>query len=158
MESLPAGCTVYGRRAGVLNALCTYTGPRGLATLSLRRKEGKKWAVVYAWKKVEGEWKGGVLSPDERHLVVSRGVPCDSELVEIADAQGPERKVLGEGTALGWSAAGKAIVYLRGKANPGCDTREPYSGAVYAVDPTTLKKTLIVRTSAAKFWSKAPVA
>jgi hypothetical protein len=157
MEALPAGCIVYGRRAGVLNALCTGKhDEHGRQTLSLKRKDGESWSVVYAWPLVEdGEWHGGVLSPDERHLVVSRGVPCDTEMVEIADARGPERMVLGEGTALGWSASGKAIVYLRGKANPGCDTREPYSGAVYAVDPVTLERTLIVRTSAAKFWSKA---
>jgi len=79
-------------------------------------------------------------------------------MVEIVDAEGPERKVLGEGTALGWSASGKAIVGLRGKANPGCDTREPYSGAaVYAVDPVTLKRTLIVKTGAAALWNKTPV-
>jgi hypothetical protein len=156
MEALPAGCIVYGRRAGVLNALCTGTwGKNGLSTLSLRRKDGKRWPVVYAWPHVEGGWQGGVLSPDERHLVVTRGIPCDTDTVEIVDAQGPRRTSLGEGTALGWSVSGKAIVYLREKANPGCDRREPYSGAVYSIDPVTLKRTLIVRTSAAKFWSKA---
>ena len=160
MEALPPGCIVYGRRAGVLNALCTGKhDEHGRQTLSLKRKDGESWSVVYAWPHVEdSEWHGGVLSPDERHLVVSRGIPCDGEMVEIVDAEGPERKVLGEGTALGWSASGKAIVGLRGKANPGCDTREPYSGAaVYAVDPVTLKRTLIVKTGAAALWNKTPV-
>ncbi len=154
-EPIPSGCIVYGRRAGVLNALCTKGEKSGLSTLSLRRKNGDSWPVVFAWPKVEGEWQGGVLSPDGRHLVVTRGIPCDTDTAEIVDAQGPKRKLLGEGTALGWSVSGKAIVYLREKVSLGCDTRAPYSGAVYAVDPVTLKRTLIVKTSAAKFWSKA---
>lgn len=162
IEPLPAGCIVYGRRAGVLNALCTGSPRRdakgtshGLPPLSLRRKDGKRWSVIYTWPQVEGEWLGGVLSPDERHLVATRSIPCDTETVEIVDAQGPKRKVLGIGTALGWSAAGRAIVYLWDRAKPGCDASNSLSGAVYAVDPITLKRTLIVRTSAAKFWDKS---
>ena len=156
IEPLPAGCVVYGRRAGVLNAICTgRTDKHGYSSLLLRRKDGKRWPVVYAWKTVEGEWRGGVLSPDERHLVVTRFIPCDTETVEIVDAQGPKRKELGKGTALGWSAAGEAIVYLEGRGKRGCDASKSPSGAVYAVDPVTLKRALIVRTSAAKFWDKS---
>jgi hypothetical protein len=161
IEPVPSGCIVYGRRAGVMNALCTGKGDEhGRPTLSLRRKDGKSWPVVHAWAHaIGGEWQGAVLSPDEHHLVVTLGVPCDSAMVEIVDAQGPKRKMLGPGQALGWSAAGKAIVFLWDPVKAGCgDSVAPSTGAVYAVDPVTLKRTLIVKTASAKFWDKTPVA
>ncbi|MGD0273511.1 MAG: hypothetical protein ABSB96_07275 [Gaiellaceae bacterium] len=157
IEPLPAGCTVYGRRDGVLNALCTGNGDKhGLVTLSLRRQEGKSWPVVFAWRHVEGEWLGGVLSPDERFLLVTRSIPCDTNTVEIVEAQGPGRRTFGEGTALGWSASGKAIVYLEGKVKPGCEAKKRPLGAVYSIDPISLERETIVKTSAAAFWSKTP--
>ncbi|MGC9974528.1 MAG: hypothetical protein ABSC36_03950 [Gaiellaceae bacterium] len=157
IEPLPAGCTVYGRRDGVLNALCTGNGDkRGLVTLSLRRQEGKSWPVVFAWRHVEGEWLGGVLSPDGRFVLVSHSVPCDTDMAEIVDAQGPRRTMLGEGEILGWSASGKAIVYLEGKVKPGCEAKRRPLGAVYAIDPVSLRRTLIVKTRAAALWDKTP--
>lgn len=158
IEPIPSACIAYGRRAGVMNALCTGKGDKhGRPTLSLRRKDGKDWPVVHAWAHAAAlDWHGGVLSPDERHLVVTSGVACSIARVEIVDAKGPKRRVLGEGEALGWSAAGKAIVFLWDSVETGCgDSVAPTTGAVYAVDPVTLKRTLIVKTSSAKLWVKS---
>ncbi|MGZ4383789.1 MAG: hypothetical protein ACXVY3_04260 [Gaiellaceae bacterium] len=153
--ALPSGCVVYSRRGSTWRAFCTSSESRsGRYELRLLRSIGAGWKTEGRWRRSEASWQEALLSPDGQSVLVQAALPCEEGAVELV-VGGVRRRLTDDGFALGWTRAGKALVYLDQGAEGSCGTAGRDRAGVYAIGPTSGIRHWILGATAA-LWPPAP--
>jgi hypothetical protein len=121
---IPAGCAVADRHGDRWLDLCGSPLP---TEVKLRR--GAKSTTAFPPPSGIGHWRKAMFSPDGTHVLLQWSGECEMQTAYVGDPGRPLRQVPGPtptADALGWSADGRAVVFV--PTEPGCGTDDDRSG------------------------------
>jgi hypothetical protein len=153
--AIPFGCRAAARLGSRWLLLCGYPfgDPKAVSTVQVRDPDGtirKLFGPAESGgDRPRGWWLAAFLSPDRSRLLLQWSGECEIPVAFLGSvAGGSVRQMAGSGresVALGWSGTRALVELPKGV----CGTGTAKAG-VYAVDPATLKRTYVFRSS--RFW------